>query len=183
MRLEFHAFAVSTLLALFAAANLGCNPKKDTAATDQQDADDHDHAHGDHDHEHGHAEGHSGGHLLELMSTDGHKAGQVEWLHDDAKGTVTILLLESNGKPFESPPSEVVVEVSAGRSPKSYTLPATDTVNDAPAKAAYSLTDPTLVTALQVIVEGQEPILKVNRPGAEFQAKFTPHDHEHGHDH
>jgi hypothetical protein len=178
MRFTLRAFVLLTSLALVAAVNLGCNPKKD-AADDQ--AGDHDHAHSDHGHDHDHA--HDGGHTLALATPDGQKAGNVEWMHDDAEGTVTVLLRESNGQPFESPPDEVVIEVRAGRAPQTYTLPATDTVNGAPAKAAYSLTDPALVTALQVIVEGQEPILRVGRPGANFEAIFLPHDHDHDHDH
>ncbi len=138
----------------------------------------HDHGHGhDHDHDHG-ATGPHGGHLLDLMCEG--KLVHAEWTHDDKSGWVAVYLLDSqNNQPLENPPASIEIDLRAGKEPKTVTLPAVTAVQDVPAQAAYALQDVGLATALQIVVEGSEPILRAKIGEQTFEAKFEEHSHAH----
>ena len=147
--------------------------------------------HNGHHHEHEHAEGPHGGHMLELFAENSSSAGQqakyqAEWLHDDEQGIVTVYLLEADGKtPVSSPPEEVTITVRAGTETNTYRLPVVEEVGGVPAEAAFSITEPALVTALEIVGEGEEPILRAQIGETPVSGKFEPHEHDddHGHAH
>jgi hypothetical protein len=178
MRSSFQLFALPLML-LVPLVLSGCKKSPSTADGHGDEAHEDEHEHeGEHHHDHDHKDGPHGGHILEL--TGGDKDYHAEWLHDDEKGTVTVFLLDEDQKTsLENSPPEVSIEIRTGNSPKTYALPSTETVNDVPVLAAYSITDPELVTALEIVVEGNEPLLHVNIGEKPMTAKFEKHDHEH----
>ncbi|MBM3998832.1 MAG: hypothetical protein FJ297_04690 [Planctomycetes bacterium] len=152
-------------------------PSPSKAASDPHGHDHDGHAH--HDHAHGH-EGPHGGHWLDLMSGD--RLVHAEWTHDDKTGLIAVYLSDaSNNEPVSDPPPTIEIEIRTGKEPRKYTLPLTATIREAPARAAYSIEDPALVTALAIIVEGSEPLLRATLEGKAFEAKFESHDHAHAH--
>ncbi len=179
-----------TLLAytlVFAAGlTIGCrpSPSADTANTGSESgsgkggAHAHDH---DHDHDHDHEEGPHGGHLLALEAEGGSQSYQAEWLHDDQHGIITVFLLEGD-QPLaaDQSPESISIEIRTGNNPMTYELPATPSEED-PSDIAYVIEEPALVTALQVIVEGQEPTLSATIGGTTYVGTFEKHDHHHHH--
>jgi hypothetical protein len=133
-----------------------------------------------HDHDHDHEAGPHGGHMLEL-SDGGQGAAHAEWLHDDKAGLVTVFLLEEDGTTaWPDAPAEISIVIRTGKDgDKTYKLTAVETLNDAPVQAAYTLSDPALVTALQVIVDQKEPVLQAMRGDKQYTGTIEAHHHDH----
>ncbi len=130
----------------------------------------------DHGHDHAHpAHGPNGGHLVELGDEEYH----AEWLHDDATGTVTVIILDGQvkdevGIEAESLTINVAIE---GQSPQTYELPAVNRSSDDPPKATrFELSSEKLLTALQ-IGTGVHATLSVDIAGKQYVGKIEHHHH------
>lgn len=177
MRLQ-RGFALAVYsLVLASIVALGCRPTPDTGTPAPQAGGSHDEH--DHDHDHDHAAGPHGGHLLELTASGAEKQYHAEWLHDDLNGVVAVYLLDGDEPlPQEGAPQTVTIATRSGKSPKTYELSAATTEED-PDHIVYAIEEPALVTALQVIVEGEEPTLSATIGEHTYEAKFEKHEHHH----
>ncbi len=167
------------VLALFALVGgipltTGCGPTEKPTADKKDDHGDHDHD--DHDHEgddHGHDHGPAGPHGGHTESFD-QPGYAFEWIHDDDKQLVRIVILDEAKKEAVKVAAEsVTITCDKGREPQTFTLPAVEA--DADGKASeFSLEDGQLIVALQMGVN-----VKVSIDGTEFTKTLEPHDHHH----
>lgn len=159
-------FAACLLLCLLIAA--GCGPKEDEH---------------DHSHDHGSHAPH-GGHLITLDSPD----YSAEWTHDDAKGKLTIFILDKAGKKDVAIATDVVKitgkkKMGGSEEPVGfeYSLLAVNASSDDPPKASRfenSKSNPNLLTDAK-LGEAVSATLEFEVDGKKYQGKIE-HDH---HDH
>ena len=162
--------AILLAAALFAVAGLtsGCDTKKSTDATKQDDHD-HDHDHDDHGHDHGPAGPH-GGHT-ESFDQPGYA---FEWIHENDEQLVRIIVLnEAKKEAVKVAASEVTITSTKGREPRTYTLPAVEPDSEGLA-SEFALKDGQLLVALNLGVD-----LSIEIDGTTFTKKLEPHDHDH----
>ena len=133
-------------------------------------------------HSHSHeAVGPHGGHLIEL----GDEAYHVEWTHDDASGTVTVYILDSEAKQ-EVPVAASSVSIDTKiRDTKVHKLAAINATGDPPQASRFQLKDPALIESLKMAGQGVEASIRVQIDGMQYTGNFKHHEHgeEHNHSH
>jgi len=161
----------------------GCGPQADHDA-------DHDHgAAGEHDHDHAGAEGNvgehghepaeegpHGGHLIELGEGEHH----AELAHDEATHTVTVHLLDADGRtPVEADGPKITLQIFRQGQFVDYTL----TAAEGEGASTFSLVDEELCDTL-LHADEIRGRLRVNIDGQEHTGMIDHHAHDHeGHDH
>jgi hypothetical protein len=174
-------FAFAVMVFAMAMFTTGCGSKPKPPAVVGPAA--HDHSGHDHGHHHEHATGPNGGHIVEL----GEEQYHAEWLHDDATGKVTIILLDGEMKkevPTAAEAATITVTIGDGE-PKVYSLPAVvaaEPATEGSGTSRFELIEPALITAL-TIGEGATAVLSIEIEGQPYSAKIEHHAHDHGHKH
>lgn len=164
---------------LFAVALAGCGPAASNPPVPPPVDE-----HAGHDHSHGHdhaTHGPNGGHLVEFGN-----AYHVEWLHDDAAGKVTLILLDGEMKnKVKTAADKATIHVTVGEGePQSYDLPGV-AAGEEKTFSRFELVEPVLVEALS-FGEGVKAVLSLEIDGKPFSAPIghaagEGHDHAHQH--
>jgi hypothetical protein len=133
-------------------------------------------------HSHSHAElGPNGGHLVELGDEDYH----VEWTHDDDSGTVTVFVLDSEGKESVAIPAETVSIQAKIQQTTEYQLAAVNRSGDPPTASQFELKDPALIEILKLAgpEQGVEASIRITVNDKLYTGAFERHEHGDGHQH
>lgn len=179
MRKTYAAIFVAALLLPVSACQRGGPSEPSVTGRQAGSHDDHghDHSHGGHAHE---ELGPHGGHLVDLGGEY-----RAEWLHDDATGQVTVLLLAQDGRTEVRTSAEsITLEVSIGGNARRYELKPADRGEDPATASEFHIVDRPLVEALKAVGHGVEAFVVAEIDGQTLRGEIEHHhDHHHGHAH
>lgn len=161
--------SLGLVLAALAVVALGCGPGKTPDANPPKPPVVHDHP----------EKGPHNGQLLELGTEEYH----AELIHDDAKHTVTIYLLDSKAaKPVTTAATEIVINAVVADKPTQFKLPAAPQMGDPMGQTScFSITDQALCEALDD--PGNKARVNITIGDKPYTADLAGHAHDHGHDH
>ena len=134
----------------------------------------------DHEHDHGHDHAHTGphgGHILELGREDYH----AEWTHKDQSSEIVVHLLDADIKQDVSTTAELImISTTIRGEQQTYELAADNQdESDPPRATRFTITSPSLLTALKQVGAGVQADISVIIDGKMFRGSFEKNEHDH----
>ena len=156
---RFHVVVCALLL-------FGCG-RQDTDSPMGNDSSHHDDSH----HDHNHDLGPNGGHLIVLGNEEYH----AEWLHDDEKGSLTVIILDSTAhEEVAVEATSITINVVVNDEPKHYELSRTEESDGKGAR--FEIVNSELIVALN-IGSGVQAKLLVQINGVPYSGRIEHASH------